>query len=82
MTRSQNQDLWANPKKRRGENKILKEKVSFSLHAKATDATAALSVGSLALHLLANLDVDFEELGDAAVQADGFALVQLGFPVV
>jgi hypothetical protein len=51
------------------------------LHAKATHATA-LFVGSLALHLLANLDVDFEELGDAAVQADRFALVQLGFPVI
>lgn len=51
------------------------------LHAHAH--TAALSVGgSLALHLLADLDVDVEELGDAAVQADGLALVQVAFAVV
>jgi hypothetical protein len=43
------------------------------LHAKSTH-TALLS-GGLALHLLADLDVDFEEFGDAAVEADGFALV-------
>ena len=36
----------------------------------------------LALHLLADLDVDLEELADAAVEADGFALVEIGFPVV
>jgi hypothetical protein len=35
----------------------------------------------LALHLLADLDVDFEEFGDAAVEADGFALVEIGFAV-
>jgi hypothetical protein len=33
------------------------------------------------LHLLADLDVDFEELGDAAVQADGLALVEIGLAV-
>lgn len=35
----------------------------------------------LALHLLADLDVDFEELCDAAVEADGLALVEIGFTV-
>jgi hypothetical protein len=35
----------------------------------------------LALHLLADLDIDFEEFGDAAVEADGFALVEIGFAV-
>lgn len=41
-----------------------------------------LSAGSIALHLLANLDVDVEELADAAVEADGLALVQVAFAVV
>ena len=50
------------------------------LHAKATNTTA-LSTGSLSLHLLGNLDVDLEELGHAAVEADRFALVQIGFAV-
>ena len=36
---------------------------------------------SLALHLLRDLDVDFEELADAAVEADGFALVEVAFTV-
>jgi len=35
----------------------------------------------LTLHLLANLDIDLEELGYAAVEADGFALVEIGFAV-
>ena len=35
----------------------------------------------LALHLLANLDIDLEELCYAAVKADGLALVQIGFAV-
>ena len=45
-------------------------------------ATSTLLSLCLSLHLLANLDVDFEELGYAAVEADGFALVEIGFPVV
>jgi len=36
---------------------------------------ATLLILCLALHLLANLDIDFEELRDAAVEADGFAFV-------
>ena len=35
----------------------------------------------LALHLLADLDVDLEELAHAAVEADGLALVEVGFAV-
>ena len=35
----------------------------------------------LTLHLLANLDIDLEELGYAAVEADGFTLVEIGFAV-
>jgi hypothetical protein len=35
----------------------------------------------LALHLLANLDIDLEELGHTSVQAHGFALVEIGFAV-
>jgi hypothetical protein len=50
-----------------------------SLHA---EAHAALLLSSLTLHLLADLDVDVEELGHAAVETDGFALVQVGFAVV
>jgi hypothetical protein len=51
-----------------------------ALHAQAHAAT--LLVGSLTLHLLADLDVDIEELGDAAVQADGLALVEVAFAVI
>lgn len=45
-------------------------------------ATTTLLSLCLALHLLANFDIDLEELGYAAVEADGFALVEVGFPVV
>jgi hypothetical protein len=45
-----------------------------TLHAKAHTSTL--------LHLLANLDVDVEELGDTAVQADRLALVQVALAVV
>jgi hypothetical protein len=53
-----------------------------SLHSttKHAAATTLLSL-CLALHLLANLDIDLEELGYAAVEADGFALVEVGFAV-
>jgi hypothetical protein len=47
----------------------------------AEHATALLR-GGLALHLLRNLDVDFEELAHAAVEADGLALVEVGFAVL
>lgn len=43
---------------------------------------STLSASSIALHLLANLDVDIEELAHAAVEADGFAFVQVTFAVV
>lgn len=57
--------------------------VLSTLHAEAHAAAAALRVGgSLTLHLLADLDVDVEELGDTAVQADGLALVEVAFTVV
>lgn len=49
------------------------------LHSKTH---AALSASGITLHLLADLDVDVEELADAAVEADGLALVQLAFAVV
>lgn len=35
----------------------------------------------LALHLLADLNIDLEELGDAAVEAHGLALVQIRLAV-
>lgn len=34
------------------------------------------------MHLLRDLDVDFEELAHAAVEADGLALVEVGFAVL
>jgi hypothetical protein len=34
------------------------------------------------LHLLADFDVHLEELGDAAVEADGFAFVEVWLAVV
>lgn len=53
------------------------------LHAETHATTVLLGIGGgFALHLLADLDVDIEELGDAAVQADGFALVEIAFAVV
>lgn len=52
----------------------------FCLHSKAH--TSTLFAGGLGLHLLADLDVDLKELGDAAVQADGFAFVEIAFAVV
>jgi hypothetical protein len=51
-----------------------------ALHAEPRHAT--LPISSLALHLLADLDIDLEELGHAAVEAHGFAFVQVGFSVV
>jgi hypothetical protein len=44
--------------------------------------SAALLRGRLALHLLRDLDVDFEELAHAAVEAHGLALVEVGFTVL
>jgi hypothetical protein len=52
-----------------------------SLHAAAEHASAALLALGLALHLLADLDVDLEELGHAAVQAHRLALVQIRLAV-
>lgn len=46
------------------------------------EAHAALVGIGLALHLLANLDVDVEELGHAAVEADRLALVEVAFAVI
>lgn len=46
------------------------------------EAHATLVGIGLALHLLADLDVDVEELGHAAVEADGLALVDLALAIV
>lgn len=46
-----------------------------------TEHATALLRGGLALHLLRDLDVDFKELADAAVEADRLALVEVGFAV-
>lgn len=46
------------------------------------EAHATLVGIGLALHLLADLDVDVEELGHAAVEADGLALVEVTFAVI
>lgn len=43
---------------------------------------SALSASSLALHLLTDFDVHLEKFGDASVQANRFAFVQLAFTVV
>jgi hypothetical protein len=53
-----------------------------SLFLSAEHATTALLRGGLALHLLRDLDVDLEELAHAAVEADGLALVEVGFAVL
>src|ERR1700760_3289433 len=44
--------------------------------------TAASTCCRILLHLLAYFDVDVEELGNTAVEADGFALVEIFFVVV
>lgn len=46
------------------------------------EAHATLVGIGLALHLLADLDVDVEELGHAAVEANGLALVEVAFAVI
>lgn len=51
--------------------------MALRLHATAESLPAL----GLALHLLADLDVDLEELGHAAVEANGLALVQIAFAV-
>jgi hypothetical protein len=55
---------------------------SLFLHpTEHSSSTASLFALCFSLHLLAHFDVDFEELGDAAVEADRFALVEVGFAV-
>lgn len=44
--------------------------------------SSALSASSLPLHLLTDFDVHLEKFGDASVQANRFAFVQLAFTVV
>jgi hypothetical protein len=53
-----------------------------ALHAESAHCAAALLAGRFALHLLADLDVDLKELGNAAIKADGFAFVQITLAVV
>jgi hypothetical protein len=53
-----------------------------SLHASEhTSTTSSTPSLRLPLHLLADLDIYLEEFGYAAVEADGFALVEIGFAV-
>lgn len=54
--------------------------MSTRLH-EAHAATLLVGIG-LTLHLLADLDVDVEELGHAAVETDGLALVEVAFAVI
>jgi len=64
-----------------GRDAAIQVDVSHATETHTTTTTGFLSLRSLALHLFRDLYVDFEELGDAAVEADGFALVQVGFAV-
>lgn len=51
-------------------------------HPPSTPAhSASLPLLRLPLHLLRHLHIDLEELGHAAVEADGLAFVQVGFAV-
>lgn len=52
-----------------------------SLHATKHSSASTSPSLCLALHLLADLDVDFEELCYATVKADTLALVEIGFAV-
>jgi hypothetical protein len=53
---------------------------SSSLSPKHPPTLLSLPI-CFALHLLAHFDVDFEEFGYAAVEADGFAFVEVGFAI-
>jgi hypothetical protein len=53
---------------------------SFS-SAKHTTARLPLPLLRLTLHLLAHFDIDLEEFAHAAVEADAFAFVEVGFAV-
>lgn len=55
---------------------------SLSHTHESTTASAPSSGGALLLHFLRNFDVDLEEFGDAAIKADRFALIEIGFAVV
>lgn len=53
------------------------------LHAKHATATATgLGASSSILHLFRDLDVDFEEFGDAAVETDALAFAQVGLAII
>ena len=54
-----------------------KECFMSNSHSKSTCASLALHL----LHLLRDLHIDFKELGHAAVDADGFSLVEVTFQV-
>ena len=54
--------------------------LSFS-HAKHA-STSSLSPSRLSLHLLADLDVDFEELCHASIQTNRLSFVEIAFAVV
>lgn len=51
-----------------------------TLHATEHASSASPSL-CLTLHLLADLDVNLKELGDAAVETDALALVEIGLAV-
>lgn len=54
---------------------------SIGLHATAEHAATSSLPLCLPLHLLANLDIDLEELRDTAIEAHGLALVEVCFAV-
>jgi hypothetical protein len=61
----------------------IQSKALSILHAEhATGAAAGLGASSGILHLFRDLDVDFEEFGDAAVEADALAFAQVGFAII
>ena len=61
----------------------IQSKAISILHAKHTTAApTGLGASSGILHLFRDLDVDFEEFGDTAVEADALAFAQVGFAII
>ena len=51
-------------------------------HAEHASATSSLPPSRFSLHLLADLDIDLEELGNASIQTNGFSFVEIAFSVI
>ena len=51
-------------------------------HAEHSSCPSSLPPSCFSLHLLADLDIDLEELCDTSIQTDGFSFIEIPFPVI